>query len=490
MLATEDQTLNQAIANFDGIEVVGVVDYAENLLDKASEVKPEVVLITETLPINRFKKGKYIGAETNLLKICERLVDEGIRVVIIINDRPMGHPFLKGLVGLGVYDIIMGNPIHISQIEKAINEPHSRKDAKMKFVGVEELVEDTPSTDENRMKFLQIVSGLEKERKFNPLFGLFKRKDMKDSQTASPVPEDNSKQEGEDFNTIIPIETENKKPKIKLPEIRLFKNAKEYLKKNKEEISHIQEKSETKSNFDKKFYLRKSGIKPLLIAVMSLHGGAGSTWLLHNFSRYLSVCGIGNTILEALYPADVWYHLLLRESTPSQDWVCWHTSVLEERDIYKDQYWEIGRTLYIPKKDVDGTRFTEDHAEKLIQLSRKNSILFVDLSHEWNDPISKATLKQADEIWMVGQPNPAILDAQAYRRTEIMLLLERFKENFIFIGNLWSNVNYDHFPLRPEIMIPYCKDNVNALLEGKSLYDYNKKSLGVFKHLAKRIEGI
>jgi hypothetical protein len=161
VFATGDEALDDYVSKKDGILEVGRALYAEQLATMVPTLKPDVVLFSETIPTSRFdQKAGHVGAEANILKIMESIVEEGIRVVMILNDRPPGHPFLERLIGLGIYDLIIGDTIKVDQVIAALHHPGTRKQVKHLLRQEEELT----SEDTYRAKEIKLVTTEEEKQ--------------------------------------------------------------------------------------------------------------------------------------------------------------------------------------------------------------------------------------------------------------------------------------------------------------------------------------
>ncbi|MCF6094311.1 hypothetical protein L1765_10085 [Microaerobacter geothermalis] len=419
LLATGYEELDQLVSEFKDIEVTGKAIHAEQIPKLAQETKAEAVMYSETLPVSRIKGEKNVGAETNIIKVIEQLRDEHIRVIMLLNERPTGHPFLEKLINLGVFDLIMGEAVSIEEIEEVIRNPRTRKDVKHLIVEKEQV-----SDDKYRAKEIKIEEQKEEKKKILPKINI-------------------------------------SMPKITMPKIPFHLLAK---------------------------YAPATLVQPKIIAVGSLHPGAGSSFFLYNFTRWLSKQKLSSAILESLDDQETWYHIVKREKKPHEEWMSWHESVQNGQAIMKPQYWYIGKTLFIPHKGVKKDSFTIEHARELIHLARQSPLLFVDLSHDWGDVVSQTTLRQCDEVWLVSHPNPAFLAAQEYRKQTLDHIIERIGERrLLFIGNMWGKaVNIEEIPIRPFVTIPYFESNIKAMMKGRPLSDSELDS--VFINVYKRLQ--
>lgn len=165
LLATGDQALDAYLSKHAGIQEVGRAVFAEQLVGLVPSLKPDVVLFSETIPISRLdQKAAHVGAESNILNIMETIVEEGIRVVMIINDRPPGHPFLERLIGLGIYDLVIGDTVNVEQVIDALHHPGTRK--KVKHLLHQESMK---SDDAYRAKEIKLVADQEEKSNHQPV---------------------------------------------------------------------------------------------------------------------------------------------------------------------------------------------------------------------------------------------------------------------------------------------------------------------------------
>ncbi len=451
IVATGYDQLDEIISEqFEGIEVVGQAIYGEQIVKLALEKQAEIVLFSETLPISRRNNEDFVGAETNIIKIVEELVDENVRVVMMINQRPSGHYFLEQLIQRGVYDLIMGDNIHIDYIKDMLFQPRTRKDVKHLITEKE-----VRTDDEYRAKNIHIQHQQEETEQ--------EQEEVHKSSVKFPkMPSINFP----DFKGIIPKNL----PEMRMPNV---------------------------SKFVPKFEIPKVDLKivdyhivnPKIIAVGSLHGGAGSTFFLQNFSRYISSFDVPCGIIETPSITNPWYKILSREEKAPASWKPWHLQLREEATIRNETKWEIDGVYYMPlseEKDI-----TDEEAKTLLQVARQIPILFVDLSSTWDDPLSKQTLQLCDELWVVTQPDPAHLFSQKAKQASLNLTIDRLgNKGCVFIGNKWSkDVHIDAVPIQPIVTIPYFTENIKAMMKAKPLYSYSPKLFSFFDALYERVIG-
>ncbi|MEI5919377.1 hypothetical protein WBU96_19530 [Bacillus albus] len=235
------------------------------------------------------------------------------------------------------------------------------------------------------------------------------------------------------------------------------------------------------------------GVKQDLIAVASLTPGAGSTFFLHNFTRYLSLeHSIQSSILDTPSEYPMWYQLLSSEEEPHKHWKDVHTLIKEQPETFSHApKWCIDNVYYFPCQNGIRNDLKNDYepiqAKELIYNARKTFLLFVDISHNWNSELAKQTLALCDQLWIVAEPNVQAFMSAERRHREIQKVTQRIGEDsVIMIGNKWSNLR--DIPYEPEIYLPYFTEQVTASLKNVPLYKLKPKLMKKeFQHLLDNI---
>ncbi|MCM3454872.1 hypothetical protein M3685_13170 [Heyndrickxia oleronia] len=234
-------------------------------------------------------------------------------------------------------------------------------------------------------------------------------------------------------------------------------------------------------------------VQPKVIAVGSLHGGAGSTFLIHNFLDYLSDEGLQAGVLEATEHSPVWLQIRGREigqiPTGFESWI----SQLKNTNTFNSRAKIENQGIYtIPISATDllsGIDIESLHT--VIFTARQIPLLFVDISTDWDNPLAKETLKICDEFWVVVNPDPNHFSSQRHKKKTMMNVAyqQAGEDHCIFIGNKWGKgVNSDEFPLQPNITIPYFEQAIKSNMDGKSLYSMNPRLFKtLFNKLGKKV---
>ena len=234
-------------------------------------------------------------------------------------------------------------------------------------------------------------------------------------------------------------------------------------------------------------------IQSKVIAVGSLHGGAGSTFLIQNIIDYLAEEGFQTGVLEATEHSPIWLQLKGRElGLIPHDFESWISQIKSTKYFNARAHIEKGGIHTIPLGSNDSfVGLDSDVIHTGIFTARQIPILFVDISTDWSNNLAREVLKICDEFWVVINPDPNHFNSQRHKKKSIMnlALQQTGEEHCIFIGNKWGKgINIDEFPLEPEIVFPYFEQAIKANMEGKSLYSLNPRLFRTtFKKLGKRV---
>lgn len=460
--------------------------YSLKYLDEMiEENKPDIIILHDYYLAS--DKSEPYEREKEWLETVEnirRLYDDTKRVVFIC-ERNQGDPFLSELINQNVLDIFHTRSLDINRIiEQLLDEPRYSKVAYLKVEG-------------SNKRYNSSSSGLPIEEKNDEE----ENDDIKDKSQ-----EEEENEETRKSRFTIPSIPKPKiiKPKIK-PKVSTPKKNKEPEPEPEieepdyedfEEYDEENVESKQKSRFS--LFGGKKGskdyiptIRPRLIAVGSLHPGAGSTFFLYNFTRYLSDKGISSCILEGLNDVDALFALAGSEEPPNFEWESLHNLIIErnQHQLYSLPKWSIEGTIFMPTLNVDFEHFEPSFAKDLVYFARQSPLVFVDISHDWTDPISKEALGMCDEFWCVTEPNPMYLEVQRKHHQFIYQVSDRVGEdNVIVLGNKWGNgVDITRFP-ELFVRIPYILENPKALSNNMPVYRMKPKSLtGEFSKLYRRL---
>lgn len=443
--------------DFKVVEIVVVLEHLIETLEMFRVEGERVDGIILTSDIGRKNGDKRLELVSDvLLTIRERYSE--VNVVVLANES-QGHPFLAELVSMGIYNIFIKGgsdftiPALISTFEKpmAFSEVAKYRNADPKILWSREIrggqaiqihISQTESVGKDEESVDVEPSAPRKKRTF------FRFED------------------GEDEFDFIPQKAREKVViKEKTVEIEVPK------------------------------YLT---ISPKTISVISLYPQAGSTFLIDNFVTYLSNYNIPVGVIETASKSPVWIEMLGEEKIPPE-WQPWINQIQENGFVRKGTEWKENNIYYVPfgKEPLDG--LTQEDALKLFYLTKQIPILFVDVSHNFGNPITDAALHQADEIWIVIAGDPVQINVNAEKVANLINQIDQYKPTVI-VGNKWTKTLDEY--LSPEVMgerigyplvthIPDLSDvNLNALWQRKRALNTTKGNSLLekpFRDLAARI---
>lgn len=500
--------------------------YSRKYLDEfVSDYNPDIIIVHDYYLAS--EKSDAFEKEVEWLQIIERIrqqYDDEKRIVFICERNP-GDPFLSELLNRNVLDIFHNRSLDITSIvEQLKDQPRYSKVAYLKVedsgkryksVGSKLFSFITPTVEPEETEQQSSVEEKDEPVKQEKKLGfslpkinfpsLRKEKSKEESSENEVTVETETTVETKvevevEADTEVEIETPvARRTPIKEQPIEEQKRKRLFGSKETEEVEKDEPVSvveEEPKKTKKKFSLFGGGkseeeynlgtFRPKLIAVGSLHPGAGSTFFLYNFTRYLSDCGVPSAILEGLNDMDALFAIAASELGPKFDWESTHNIVLKQHRqyMYSIPRWNIERTMFLPTLDVEKEQFTEVHAKELVYFARQSPIVFVDISHDWTDPISKEAIAMCDELWCITEPNPMYLEVQRKHHQAIFQVSNRVgEENVIVIGNRWgSGIDVTRFP---EIFarIPYVPDNIKALNTNQPAYRLKPKAFADFDKL-------
>lgn len=442
-----------------------------------------------------------IDREIEWLKNVEyirRKYDDAIRFVFLC-ERPEGDPFLSELVSRNVLDIFHNRNIDLQLlIEQLQNNPKYSKVAYLVVKGStarykdEEVYVDLDEEEE----IVQNVNEPEQEEFQSPLITLgFEESLKREKQRLQEEKVEKVKREGKFYIPKLPTHLLKGSLSFKKEDKNVNENEGVKGKKTKTKIrdeKSIKEEKNKKVNKPliniQRNIIQSSNVVPKLIAIGSIHPGAGSTFFIHNFSRFLSDGGIACSVIEAFNTYDALYHLFSAEQDEPENWESLHYYISKGFRNVSTPRWKIDDITVFPQKNADIKEIDVEIAKEVIFIARQSPIVLVDISHNWDDPISKVVLSMCDELWCITEPNPYYIRACEQHYKYIYQVSKRVGENnVIVIGNRWEAGIEPEF--LPEIytQIPFFKENVKALNKGVPLYSIRPKYFKVFNKLEDRL---
>lgn len=509
---------------------------SQYLMDVIEEDNPDIIFFHDKHfgiaydPDEENQSDEKFYRETKFLDIIEYLRQENDNIRIgFVCERTPGDPFLSELVNNNVLDIFYTNSFDMPQLveqmslppkysnvahlkvenSNAIYKPHLFQEGSLSLQNIlNQETEGNIQTDEiikgnNEKESIAIdesnTTAQEKVGFFSKIFGRKKSKQPAEELIEEDV---NKKEEiteecneKEDTVKEIAAATSVIEPQSLTEEIEKESivdtniEAETLLNDEESRTKKLQTKRKTFSFFKKdKDHIdlepptfngsnstHRNEIKNYLIAVVSLTPGAGSTFFLHNFTRYLSLeHGITSSILDTPSKFPIWYHLACAEQEPHEFWEDVHCVIKERPETFAHTpKWNIDNTFFFPCETDKDIELTTLQAKELIYHSRLAPTTFVDLSHSWDNTLAKETLAICDQVWVITEQNRQAFKAAKLHHKELQGIELRKEDIIVTIGNKW-NRSLD-FGFEPTVSLPYFDSQPEASLKGIPLYKIRPK---------------
>lgn len=180
-----------------------------------------------------------------------------------------------------------------------------------------------------------------------------------------------------------------------------------------------------------------------LIVLLSLYPGAGSTFTGMGLAAHLRRYEIDHGFIE--HPANE-PELFIRcngYTEAPNPYVFPFEQVSLAHKLQHDHTWCTGSTAWYPLDPI--VQVEQWNSEKQLRLLFEipQSIILVDLSHHWEDPIVQDMIRQADEVLVVAGHNRARLEAPiVVQRIELIKEWFDYGKNVSMIANHWTSFSY------------------------------------------------
>lgn len=473
------------------------------LLEFIETSKPDIIIVHD----------KHFGLEADdpheremewlrTVEYIRRKYDDAIRFVFFC-ERKQGDPFLSELVARHVLDIFHHTNIDIDQLVEQLHDaPRYSKVAYLVVKGSKDRYEEdkvyAPWEEEKKIEEVVVEIESNNDEFQSPLkeLGLeetFKQKQLEEEMEREKEKEKKKKSlkfplSAPSFlkNPLLFKQDKKKQKESTLEEALNDQNTIESIEDTEESKKVKEKKQKEKPAKEKKKrkalitinrpLMAASNVIPKMIAVGSIHPGAGSTFFIHNFSRNLSDLGIPCSVVEAFNEYEALYSLFSAELEPPENWDSLHQIMSKGFKNAAGPRWQFEDVTVFAQKDVENKQLDIEMTKELLFAARQAPIVLVDISHNWDDPISKEALRICDELWCITEPNPHYIRANKAHFKHIIQVTDRIGEdNILIIGNRWEP-EADISKI-PELFttFPYYKENVKALNQGVPLYRLKPK---------------
>lgn len=432
--------------------------------ESSEEMKADVALIHGIAVVSRHNESKNFNQKRAIYeRIREaRLARPELKMIILFPKSVESEKdFISSIVQMGIYDLYFQDDISILDVIRWLGDTKSLADVEGLISGYQPKTNDE-IVDSNTYSSKEPESVTNEEDDADVNNRRQRRRSEKAERKGFRIPR---------FNVGLPTS-------------------------RRRDTQKEQQKGESFADRLSSFIPRKrvETLHPKLIVVGSLHRGAGSSFLIHNFTRYLANKNLTCGVLECSDQAPIWLELVRRElGSVRSDWTSWVSRVNNDQSLTINSRIENNGTHIFPISPKESlNNITTEIASEMIQIAKQIPLLFIDISGDWDNPMAQAAIRQCDECWIVLQPDPSHFSSQrAHPKKQVFInsVIQNIgDENCAFIGNMWGRgVDLDELPIDPFVKIPYLESNVSALMAGKPLYSMKPRSFGMFDKLGSRI---
>jgi hypothetical protein len=188
---------------------------------------------------------------------------------------------------------------------------------------------------------------------------------------------------------------------------------------------------------------QSTNIDKKLIVLLSLYPGAGSTFTCMGLAAHLRLYGIEHALLEHPANEPELFHRCNGLADAPYPYMFPLEQITLAHKLQREHCWQSGATVWYPLDPL--VKVDEWNAEKQLRLLFEipESIIIVDLSHQWDDPLAQDMIRQADEVLIVAGPNRTRLEsANAIKRIELIKEWFEYGKNISIIANHWTSFSY------------------------------------------------
>lgn len=255
------------------VEFCGTAVYREGVLQGVKDTKPDVLLIRESLQ-----------GSTPISDLIYNLKLEApkTRIIFIASDRAPGDAFLASLIGMGIYDLVIGNKVDAKEMLKKIIFPN-------KFADVAQFA-PKPKVDETTNKVLYEAPPIVEQPVPVPVPGVIPTGATIPGQTNFDKDFESAMNPG---TTLNPIESLSEQMPEKKKKGGLFGG-----KKNKTPVAPIPQEVPQKQQKPKKKRGRKNEvtIEQQIVTFVGGSSGVGNSHMAFN-----TAINLANKNLQVLY---------------------------------------------------------------------------------------------------------------------------------------------------------------------------------------------
>jgi hypothetical protein len=224
-------------------------------------------------------------------------------------------------------------------------------------------------------------------------------------------------------------------------------------------------------------------VKPKIFVFGSAVKGSGSSTLAKMFAEYLVNLQLQVGVLESPFAEPSWYELINGDAVTKDGWKSWHELIQDEQEIPKGMSINIeGVTYIVQNPQVPLKKWDLMKSAYLVGYARQIPILIYDISDGITEEKEKLILRQANQIFLTTQFDPARVHA-SQKRIISYLHEHNLSEKVTFLCNhsndyLEKNFNNDlreAYNINTIYHFPHIEEIKNSLMEGDSVWEYLDK---------------
>ncbi|MBP3916175.1 AAA family ATPase [Clostridium sp.] len=470
LLALGHESLENYLKNtLSEHDFVGAVSYREGVIKNCVAFNPDIIVLRETLP-----------GSASILDIVYELRNQcfNSRIIFISKERKIGDPLLSELVSLGVYDIIVSNPVKVTDIISLIEKPNSFSDVsyyRKKLVFDENSDEFSFTAPKQIIKKVYVEKSpngelVEKEEEYV-------EEENNQSEEENPPSKKNDEiimgeytvdlRSEEEINSLA--EDDDTEDEIKPKEQKKIAPARKKDKKTKT-TSKVQEKNKV---------IRQGSLsyKTNIITFIGSNFGVGATQTSFNLAVELSKnyktlyieCSQDDfSIYNIFYLSNVSNFEVFKDSTKITDSILTKDKLIkntvDKNDIYKN-YKLLPDKLHLMFMTLRDSMSYEGFKDMLINLTLQCNFDFIifDIGNNTSGSISEFLMQTSSEIFIVTTQDFNYITLAEEINRKIFRLNSNAKVNMI-VNKFENSINIgegkirEFTTLKSILTIPYYKD--------------------------------
>ncbi|WP_368502715.1 coiled-coil domain-containing protein (plasmid) [Alkalihalophilus sp. As8PL] len=413
--------------DFDCIEQY--VYHHKYIHESIDQFKPNIVIFHEKyLKSEASNENESFKLWSDTIEIIRKR-DDDIRIIMLC-ERPQGHPFLKLLITLNVLDIFNERVIDLTKVKEQLQEkPRYKNVSNLKLDSSQDIMESTNEEIEDLQAQLDAAETVEEKARIN------KEIEQKTNELRSLVENLNKK-----YSFI------NLKELNKQEEAKEKKEKKEKEKKEKKVIEKHIVKQEIKFQAQQTITeIVGVMVKPKVILVGGVDRRVGTTFFSHLLAAAINKYDVEVGYIENPYSEAYTYDRYFGEENAPKyvsSYSKRNINVSKRNEVFFDEelefVWKTDSINWIVRNPTKEEKYVEeqltslDFAKTLLYLH--TPIKIIDIGSDWDREAFKDLYDLADHIYVVSDMDLVTFD-RFFSNNERLDLLESFNERVNVVFN-------------------------------------------------------